>query len=144
LQIPHNIQTSLHEIVLGDHKHGTAQLVDISWGNANLTAIDWGDVKVLGDEQKASSPTTKDGRQKDKTQRLKEFQQALRANRQLAVVLRDQGLYEEADRFAYRAQRLKRIILRRRVFFPKTSLWRRIRSLSGYIFSLLLDTLAGY
>ena len=65
---------------------------------------------------------------------LERFQVAVRANRQLAVVLRAQGLNEAADRFAYRAQ-----VLQRRV------LWRSgARSYGSYFFSCFLDVLAGY
>jgi len=65
---------------------------------------------------------------------LERFQAAVRANRQLAVVLRAQGLNEAADRFAYRAH-----VLQRRV------LWRSgARSYGSYFFSCFLDVLAGY
>ncbi len=64
--------------------------------------------------------------------RLEEYEAAVRANRQLAVALRAQGLDEEAARFAYRAQLLQRIVLRRQSKFGQ------------YLFSLLLDLLAGY
>ena len=65
---------------------------------------------------------------------LERFRVAVRANRQLAVVLRAQGLNEAADRFAYRAQ-----VLQKRV------LWRSgARSFGSYLFSCFLDVLAGY
>jgi len=65
---------------------------------------------------------------------LERFRAAVRANRQLAVVLRAQGLNEAADRFAYRAH-----VLQRRV------LWRSgARSYGSYFFSCFLDVLAGY
>src|SRR5258708_391205 len=60
---------------------------------------------------------------------LERFRVAVRANRQLAVVLRAQGLNEAADRFAYRAQ-----VLQRRV------LWRSgARSYGSYFFSCFLS-----
>jgi uncharacterized protein YjbI with pentapeptide repeats len=62
------------------------------------------------------------------------LQAAVRANRQLAVVLRAQGLNEAADRFAYRAQVLRRRVLRRS----------GARAYGPYLFSWLLDVLAGY
>ena len=65
---------------------------------------------------------------------LERFRAAVRANRQLAVVLRTQGLNEAADRFAYRAH-----VLQKRV------LWRSGASaLGSYFFSCFLDMLAGY
>src|SRR5262249_36537437 len=60
------------------------------------------------------------------------YEAAVRANRQLAVALRGQGLEEDAARFAYRAQVLERAVLRRQ------------GQPGAYLFSLLLDLLAGY
>jgi hypothetical protein len=54
------------------------------------------------------------------------------SNRQLAVLLRDQGLNEEADHFAYRAQLLQRVV------------WRLQGRPLKYILSWFLYLLAGY
>ena len=62
------------------------------------------------------------------------FRAAVRANRQLAVVLRAQGLNEAADHFAYRAHVLQKRVLRRS----------GARSYGSYFFSCFLDVLAGY
>ena len=86
---------------------------------------------MLGDEYEARQ-TTRAGKRKNSVSRLEEYEAAVRANRQLAVALRAQGLDEEAARFAYRAQLLQRIVLRRQSKFGQ------------YLFSLLLDLLAGY
>ncbi len=56
----------------------------------------------------------------------------MRANRQLAVALQGEGLNEEAARYAYRAQRLQRVVLRRQ------------RKPGQYLFSSFLDLLVGY
>jgi hypothetical protein len=57
---------------------------------------------------------------------------ALRANRQLAVALRDQGLNELADRFGYRAHVLQRRVL-------------RLQGRYGpFVGSLFLDLISGY
>jgi hypothetical protein len=56
----------------------------------------------------------------------------VRANRQLALALQAQGLNEDAVRFAYRAQVLQRIVLRRQ------------RRIGRWLFSHFLDALAGY
>src|SRR5262249_18716713 len=53
-------------------------------------------------------------------------------NRQLGTRLRDQGLNEEADHFAHRAQLLQRIVLRRQ------GRWLR------WLGSLFLDIISGY
>lgn len=115
--------TQLDGIVLGDEKLGWVSLADIRWGGANLAVVDWTALKVLGDEQKA---------RKLKGRQLRGYRTAVRAYRQLASVLHDQGLSEEADRFVYRAQLLQRVILRRQRKFLK------------YLGSWLLWLIAGY
>ena len=75
--------------------------------------VDWASLKTLGDEQDARQAKWKDGREKAKDLRLDDYRRAVRANRQLALALREQGLNEEADHFAYRAQQLQRVVLRR-------------------------------
>jgi hypothetical protein len=49
-----------------------------------------------------------------------------------SLTLQTQGMYEDAARFSYRAQRLQRVLLRRQ------------RKFGQYLFSLVLDLLAGY
>src|SRR2546430_6160895 len=67
---------------------------------------------ILGDELVAEQKNKPDGTMKGHQARLNEYRAAVRANRQLAVALQAQGLNEEAARFAYRAQRLQRIVYR--------------------------------
>src|SRR5262249_52840963 len=76
---------------------------------------------ILGDERRANAHKG-----------LAPQRTAVRANQQLATTLRAQGLSEEADRFAYRAQVLQRRVLRQR------GRWLR------YLGSGLLDLVAGY
>jgi uncharacterized protein YjbI with pentapeptide repeats len=66
------------------------------------------------------------------TETLQPLHAAVRANRQLATALREQGMNEEADRFAYRAQILQRRVVRRQ------------GKLGRALGSWLLDALAGY
>jgi hypothetical protein len=94
--------------------------------------VDWSQVAVLGDEHETRQKKAPDGKKKEQAERLSEYQAAVRANRQLAVALQTQGLHEEAARFAYRAQRLQRIVLFRQ------------RKVGSYLFSGLLDLIAGY
>ncbi len=112
--------TALDGIHLGDAKDGTVQVADVRWGGVNLAVVDWTpftDKKaVLGDEQAARENGPR----------------AVRANRQLATALRDQGLNEAADHFTYRAQTLQRAVLRGQ------------RQWGGWLFSLLLWALSGY
>jgi uncharacterized protein YjbI with pentapeptide repeats len=113
--------TVLTDITLGNKVHGYVLLADVSWGGVNLSRIDWSPVDMLGHEHKAYQ--TKD---------VDDYRTAVRANRQLSVALQVQGLNEDAARFAYRAQRLQRVVLRRQ------------RKFGSYLFSLFLDLLAGY
>jgi uncharacterized protein YjbI with pentapeptide repeats len=125
----------LGEVILSNKKHIGSVLADMQWEHTNLSIIDWSQIKILGDEDEACQKYGKDGDYnylKSKSSRLIEYQRAVRANRQLAVTLRDQGLNEEADRFAYRAQRLQQEIRRRQHKYLK------------YIGSCILWLLAGY
>jgi len=86
---------------------------------------------MLADEYKAKQKKH-NGKMLDREIQSVELERAVRANRQLAVALQSQGLNEIASRFAYRAQKLQRIVLRRQKNFGQ------------YLFSLFLDLLAGY
>ncbi|MFL5701662.1 MAG: pentapeptide repeat-containing protein [Ktedonobacteraceae bacterium] len=112
-------------------QHIGPSLADAQWCNVNLAVVRWSQVDMLGDEYEARQ-TTRDGKMKNSAVRLEEYEAAVRANCQLAVALRAQGLDEEAARFAYRAQLLQRIALRRQSKY------------GSYLFSLVLDLLAGY
>jgi hypothetical protein len=121
-------------------------LNQVTFDNVNLTVVDWSVVPVIGDEVTAhqarrasDSPFTgdlyasyKQGDPKSRATRLEEYQAAVRANRVLAVTLRAQGMSEDADRYACRAQLLQRQVLRRR---------RRLVPAFG---SWLLDLVSGY
>ncbi len=126
--------TNLRHARLGARDLGYVSVADVSWGGANLAVVDWlgASAVTLGDEAEARRRINPDGSRKDRATRLKDDAAAVRANRQLAVALRAQGLDEEAARFAYRAQ-----VLQRRVAL------RRLR-LGSFSFSLFLDALAGY
>src|SRR6266566_4643608 len=113
--------TFLSDITWGNKAHGNVLLADVSWGGVNLSRIDWTSIDMLGNERKAKN-----------SNQLEDYQSAVRANRQLAVALQEQGLNEVAARFAYRAQRLQRVVLRKQ------------RKFGSYLFSLFLDLLAGY
>ena len=124
-------EAQLKKAVESGKQHVGPSLADAQWGNVNLAVVQWSQVDMLGDEHEARQ-TTRTGKRKNSVTRLEEYEAAVRANRQLAVALREQGLDEEAARFAYRAQLLQRIVLLRQGKF------------GPYLFSLLLDLLAGY
>jgi len=119
--------------VLADENQVGPRLVDTHWGDANLAAINWSQIRMLGDEYEARQKE-REGKAKDRETRIKEFDEAVRANRQLAVALQAQGLNEDAARFVYRSQ-----VLQRKVFALQGP-----RMLGSYLFSLFLALLTGY
>lgn len=124
--------TQLIALALGSKRVGFASLADIRWGDTNLAVVDWASIAMLGDENEARQPKKQNGSWKDTHERLHDYQRAVRANRQLAVALQAQGLNEDAACFAYRAQKLQRVVMRFQHKYIQ------------YLFSLLLDLLAGY
>jgi uncharacterized protein YjbI with pentapeptide repeats len=105
--------TSWNDTILWDEQHVAASLADARWNDTNLATIDWSQVRMIGDERDARSRIDRDGKPKTPTKWRDNYRRAVRANRQLAVTLRSQGMNEEADRFAYRAQVCQRILYRR-------------------------------
>ena len=63
---------------------------------------------MLGEEREAQQPRGRQGEEKDHVTHSSEYQLAARSNRQLALVLQEQGLYDEAIYFTYRARVLGR------------------------------------
>ncbi len=118
------------------------------WNGAPVTRLNWEDVPLLGDEQVAQQPKDTAGKKKDKATRLSEYTDAVLANRQVATLLRSQGLNEHADRFAYRAQRLQQVVLWRQALLRvkgqrRGPLW-RLRKLGAYTGFWFLASIAGY
>ncbi len=124
--------TNLKGVHFGNEKSGFVLLAGVRWSDVDLSVVDWTQMNILGDEYQARRREKENGEAKDSTTRLEEYRTAVRANRQLAVALQGEGLNEEAARFAYRAQRLQRVVLRRQ------------SKLGQYLFSLFLDLLVGY
>jgi hypothetical protein len=108
------------------------RLVDVQWGTTNLAVVNWSQMAEIGEEYLARK--TKPGHRgiKDTRIKLDEYKGAVRVNRQLVVVLREQGLNEEADYFAYRGQKLQCVV------------WRIQRKFGKYFFLKFLDLFAGY
>src|SRR5260221_666234 len=134
----------LNEATLSDEKYGPAWLADVRWGEVNLAVVNWTPVKMLGEEHLANLSKVVDN-----------YRVAVRANRQLAVILRDQGLNEEADRFAYPGQVLQRQVWRRQHrylnYLGSWFLWllaghgyRPLRSVLWYLVIILVFALAYY
>jgi hypothetical protein len=119
-------------VLAGAALDSCTQVADVIWNGALLAGVDWARLTMLGDEQLARTLVGPAGQSIPRALRLERYEAAVRAYRQLAMALRDQGLNEDADRFAYRAQVLQRVVLRRQ--------W----SWGRWLFSWLLAALAGY
>ncbi|HEY4036573.1 MAG TPA: hypothetical protein VGL94_21675 [Ktedonobacteraceae bacterium] len=114
------------------------------WDEIPLAKLEWFQIRVLGDEAEAKKIIASPGGVKGKVRRLEEYRMATRAYRQIANALEGQGLKEEAELFAYRAQ-----VMQRKVFWwhlrqEKQSLWRQLRHLKAWLFSWLLSLVSGY
>jgi uncharacterized protein YjbI with pentapeptide repeats len=123
--------TRLDGVVFGNKQRTGPRMEGVQWNGARLSSINWSEVRTLGDEYAmratvAWDPPAAYG------DILLVYQVAVQAYRQVAVVLREQGLNEHADRFAYRAQVLQRRVLRQQRH------WLR------WLGSSLLDLIAGY
>ncbi len=138
-----NSESSLVRCIMGDEKFGGLSLADARLSETNLAVVDWTYTRSrflgrhveafeLGDVREAQKPTNQEGRQKSREEWITGHKDAVRANRQLATALRSQGLNEDADRFAYKAQKLQRKVLRRQ------------RRYGAFLGSSLLDMISGY
>lgn len=115
------------------------RVVDAHWNDVNLATVSWSHQFArrgarLGDEIMARRGQGGSGPAVD----AEDMHDAVRANRQLAVTLRGQGLNEEADIFAYRAQLCQRDLLGRRVRQGERG------SVGALLFSWFLWLLTGY
>ena len=146
---------NLEGVILVSTDHIGPRLVDVQWGDTNLAVVDWAQVIMLDDEYEAQQKETVGGRKKNKGERLADYKTAVRAYRQLAVILRNQGLNEDAARFAYRAQLMQRKVLWYQRFdvpsivvddvaLLKLTPRDIVKKIGQYLFSLFLDLLAGY
>jgi uncharacterized protein YjbI with pentapeptide repeats len=137
-----NVST-LRDVIPNDANHGFMSVADVRWSGVNLALVMWPHVSILGDEHEAKQKQ-RNGKVKDKATRLAEYEQAVRANRQLATVLREQGLNEEAARFFYRSQVLQRTAFWFQMNENKVALLQRVQLFSSWFFSWFLYLLAGY
>ena len=123
--------TELADASFGTESRNGATLVDVRWGRANLTNIEWSSVRRFGGETSAGIPRRKSESSPIETQTA-EYERAARAYRQVAAILRAQGVVDHADRFSLRAQHCQRRVL-----------WRR-RNYARYLGSFLLNLISGY
>ncbi|HEU0028675.1 MAG TPA: pentapeptide repeat-containing protein [Ktedonobacterales bacterium] len=126
-----NDRSNLNEMRLQDETYGSARMADIRWSGTNLAVVDWEHLTRLGEEQRAVR-TARGKLRGSRADILRRYSAAVRAYRQLATSLRAQGLNEDADRYAYRAQKLQAVVLRRK------------RQWLRWLGSTMLDLVAGY
>jgi len=124
-------ETKLDNVQLGDSQCGFVSLADVHWGDVNITMLKWNNIKMLGDEYQALQKR-KHRRLKERAVGLEEYEKSVRTYRQLSTLLQAQGLNEDAARFSYRAQKLQRVV------------WRLQRNFGRYLFSAILNIVAGY
>jgi hypothetical protein len=117
-------------------RYGPA-LGDIHWGDFDLVQLTqwegWDAVRRLADEQGISWLSIADG-----------HRYAVRAYRQVAQRLRDQGFSDVADRLSDRAQVRQRKLLFRVMLEDWRRPWRLPGDLLRWLFSWFLALLAGY
>jgi hypothetical protein len=102
--------TRIGAITLANAKGIGPRLEGTAWNRARLGDADWLQVSKIGDEvlSKWNLPP-----EAERVQPISHLSSSVHAYRQLAVALREQGLNEDADRFAYRAQVLQRRVMLR-------------------------------
>jgi hypothetical protein len=110
--------------------------------------MEWEALPIVGDETLSRLPQDDRSAVKIPGTPVEDYEAAARAYRLLAVTLRSQGLNEAADRYAYRAQLMQRVVLRRQAFERQKGkhvrLSKRLSKFAGYLGSGLLDAIAGY
>jgi len=116
-------RTNLRRITLDDREHGAVCVVDVAWNGAKLSVFTWPKHYILGDEREARRRTLPNGGKKSRQRRLNDAETALRAYRQVAGVLRSQGIDDLADQFAYRGWIAKRRQLQRQGPRKIPNLW---------------------
>ncbi len=139
-----NAESELELTTLASKEDGTVAVADVRWDNVNLAPVNWSVVNVLEDERNAQRHIDSSGHTNEPVAVLRQYETAVRAYRQLAVALQNQGLNEDAARFAYRAQ-----VLQRRVFWFETiqggvKLSQRGQALGAWLFSWFLFLISGY
>jgi len=140
-----NLQRAdLTGIVLADEKYVGPRLVDVQWEGTNITVVEWSQITTLDDEYEAQRKRRRFGRKKQNFHRLNDYKTAVRAYRQLMVVLQAQGLNEDAFRFAYRAHVSQKAVFWFQMLQENIRLRTRISSLGNWLFSWFMFLIAGY
>lgn len=129
-----DVGTMLDNVTLSTQRDGAAQVADLHWDDVNITVVRWAYVDVLGDEQVLTRTKTRSTapHSQEIARQISQYEVAVRANRQVAVLLRAQGINEAADRFAYQAQTLQRDVLRLQGDWGRFCFFTFLQRLAGY------------
>ena len=84
---------------------------DIHLDAVELILVNWPDLRMLGDDEVLLEQCASNRARRGREKYFREVGTAVRANHQLASMLRVQRVYEDADRFAYRAYMIQRKLL---------------------------------
>jgi len=140
-----NLQrANLTGIVLANEKYVGPRLVDVQWEGTNITVVEWSQITTLDDEYEARRKMMRIGGKKQNYHRLNDYKTAVRAYRQLMVVLQAQGLNEDAARFIYRAQVLQKEVFWFHMIQDNIPFRIRISMLWNWLFSWFMFLIAGY
>jgi len=132
-----DIQTNLADAIVGSRDRGFVSVADVAWNGVNLAVVRWSDLLPkypmvpfsprgrLGDDVEAQKTGEVE------TQKTSEYDVAARANRQLALALRAQGLTTEAAELDYRAH-----VWERKTYWP--------RNIPAWLGSWLICLTSGY
>ncbi len=138
-----DVQTRLNGATLGDRTYGFVSVADTQWNGANVAAVDWSELfpaqrwwpwskkELLQDESKARKKTLSSGETP-----IGAFQNAIRANRGLALAFQQQGMTIEAAELFYRVRDLQRIVYRLQRSHLEWLLACGLRVISGYGYRL--------
>ena len=131
-----------------------ASVADVRWGDVNIALIAWERIEMLGDECKAIDQKVpkRNSTIQEKNEWLRVYRRAIRANRQVATILRNQGWNEKANELDYCAQVLQRKLLFRQGWWRRIGLFastrpsrrRSIGMIMSSSISWLLDAISGY
>jgi len=134
----------LTSIIFADEKYVGPKVVDVQWEGSNIAVVEWSQITILDDEHEARQKWMLIGGKKHQYQRLNDYKTAVRANRQLAVVLQSQGLNEDVARFTYRARVLQKEVLWFSLIQDNIPVRTRLSLFGAWLFSWFMFLIAGY
>lgn len=109
--------------------------------DANLTGVEWSKLRYVGEEEDAIEECKNTNI--DINKRLGHYEKCHITYNQLFIALQQQGIVEDAARFAYRAKICKRKELYYQMLTEK-SFWQRIKTFFLWLWSWIFWLIVGY